>query len=180
MQPLRALLPAVVQDTAVRLLHTGDVPRFHEYRSDAGLATYQGWSPMSLGAAREFIEEMASVRELRRGGWVQLGIADVISDALVGDIGFYLESDASIAEIGFTLHRSAQGMGHATRAVQASLSLVFAASTANVVRAVTDARNEASIRVLERVGFGRSRAHQAVFKGEPCTESVYVYNRPDG
>jgi len=179
MQPFRALLPAVVQDTAVRLLQTSDVPRFHAYRSDAGLATYQGWSPMSLGAAQGFIEEMASVSELRRGGWVQLGIADVTSDVLLGDIGLYLEPDASMAEVGFTLDRSAQGVGHATRAVQASLSLAFAASTANVVRAVTDARNVEAIRVLERVGFERSGAHQAVFKGEPCTEFVYVYNRPD-
>jgi len=50
---------------------------------------------------------------------------------------------------------------------------------ANVVRAVTDARNVEAIGVLERVGFQRSRAHQAVFKGEPCTEFVYVYNRPN-
>ena len=179
MQPLGAFLPAVVQSTTVRTLRASDVERFHAYRSDAGLAIYQGWSPMSIDAAREFIEEMASVSELRRGDWVQLGVADVGTDVLLGDVGLYLDSDESTAEIGFTLHRSAHGLGHATRAVRASMALVFAASAANVVRAVTDARNVGSIGVLERVGFGRSEVRQAVFKGEPCTELVYVHNRPD-
>ena len=179
MQPLGALLPAVIRGTAVRLLQERDVERFHAYRSDAGLATYQGWSPMNIQSARRFIEEMASVSGLRRADWVQLGIAEAATDVLVGDVGLYLEPDESTVEIGFTLDREAQGTGHATRGVQATLSLVFAATAANVVRAVTDARNAKSIRVLERVGFARSHARQAVFKGEPCTELVYVYNRPD-
>jgi len=180
MKPLGALLPAVVQRTAVRLLRASDVEVFHAYRSDAGLAIYQGWSPLTMGAAREFIEGMASVSELRRGDWIQLGIAEVETDGLLGDVGLYLEPDESTVEIGFTLRRGAHGVGHATRAVQASLSLVFAAAAeADVVRAVTDARNAESIRVLERVGFTRSHARHAMFKGEPCTEFVYVYKRPD-
>jgi len=177
MQPLSSLLPVVLQHTALRMLRASDVDRFHAYRSDTGLAMYQGWSPMSIEAARRFIGEMAAIRELRRGDWVQLGIADASTDLLLGDVGLHLEPDESIAEIGFTLHRAAQGIGHATRAVRASLSLVFAASNAKFVRAVTDSRNAESIRVLERVGFSRAYVQEAVFKGEPCTEIVYVYDR---
>jgi ribosomal-protein-alanine N-acetyltransferase len=179
MQSLDPLLPVVVQRTAVRRLRTSDVERFHAYRSDAGLAIYQGWSPMSLEGAYQFVAEMAAVQALRCGDWVQLAIADVDTDVLLGDVGLYVEADGSIAEIGFTLNRAAQGFGHPTRAVQASLSLVFAASSADVVRGITDSRNGKSIRVLERVGFSRSHARQAVFKGEPCTELVYLYDRPD-
>jgi len=134
---------------------------------------------MSMRATEEFMEAMASVSDLRRGAWIQLAIADVATNALLGDVGLYLEPDESTVEIGFTLHREAQGAGHARRAVQASLSLVFAASAAKVVRAVTDVRNAESIRVLERAGFAQSHARQAVFKGEPCTEFVYVRNRAD-
>ena len=177
MQSLESHLPVVVQGTAVRRLRTSDVERFHAYRSDAGLAMYQGWTPMSFEGAQRFIREMASVPFLPYGAWVQLGIADVNTDLLLGDVGLYLESDGSMAEIGFTLHRGAQGAGHATRAVQASLSLLFAASTVNLVRAVTDSRNGQCIRVLERAGFSRSHAQHAVFKGEPCTEFVYLYDR---
>jgi [ribosomal protein S5]-alanine N-acetyltransferase len=179
MQALGALLPTVNRGTAVRRLHENDLERFHRYRSDAEVGRYQGWSPMSIGSAQGFIAEMASVSELRRADWVQLGIAEAATNVLIGDVGLYLERDESAVEIGFTLDREAQGAGHAMRAIQASLSLVFAVTVASVVRAVTDARNAKCILVLERVGFERSHTREAVFKGEPCTEFVYGYNRPD-
>ena len=40
--------------------------------------------------------------------------------------------------------------------------------------ATTDSRNDASIRLLERSGFKRQETRDAVFRGEPCTEHVYV------
>ena len=178
MHSLKALLPAVQHNTVIRALRAADLARFHDYRSDADLARYQGWSPMSLEAARAFIDEMASTSALQRGNWVQLAIADPISDEILGDVGLYLEHDQSASEIGFTLCRAAQGKGHATRAVSLSLSILFAASSVPFVQAVTDARNLSSVRVLERTGFTHTSVRQTVFKGEPCTELIYVCRRP--
>lgn len=48
---------------------------------------------------------------------------------------------------------------------------------ASEVRAVTDARNESSVRVLERAGFHQAGEQQAIFKGEACIELVYVFCR---
>jgi RimJ/RimL family protein N-acetyltransferase len=45
------------------------------------------------------------------------------------------------------------------------------------IRAVTDARNLASIGVLERAGFRFASQQPAVFKGEPCIEFVYRRRR---
>jgi RimJ/RimL family protein N-acetyltransferase len=42
---------------------------------------------------------------------------------------------------------------------------------------VTDARNTASVKVLERVGMSRVEAREVVFKGEPCVEWVYCRAR---
>lgn len=161
----------------VRRFCASDVNGFHAYRSDASLAVYQGWSNMSLQDACRFVSEMASVQTLTPGDWIQLAIADPTSNALLGDLGLYLEPDGFAAEIGFTLSRSAQGRGHATRAVSMALSLFFSGSPISVVRAVTDARNTNSLRVLERVGFAKSTVREAFFKGAPCTELVYVYHR---
>jgi RimJ/RimL family protein N-acetyltransferase len=47
------------------------------------------------------------------------------------------------------------------------------------VRAVTDARNTASIAVLARAGFQRVFEQQAQFKGETCTEIVFSRARGD-
>ena len=177
MQPLSAFLPASAQSTAIRLLHASDLGLFHGYRSDVELAMYQGWSPMDLVASSKFIQEMASASTLLAGDWIQLGIADAESKALIGDVGLYLEPDESAAEIGFTVCRTAQGLGHATRAVQTCLSLIFSVTRVEHVRAVTDARNTNAVRVLERANFVRSAMQHSVFKDENCTEFVYVYRR---
>ena len=179
MQSLKALLPAIQHNTLIRKFDAADLSRFHDYRSDAELAKYQGWSPMSLEAAGAFIEEMAPISALRPGEWVQLAIADAISDEILGDVGLYLEPDQTASEIGFTLCHAAQGQGHASRAVSLALSLVFATSSVRFVQAVTDARNLSSVGVLERTGFNQSAVRQTVFKGEPCTELVYVCHRTD-
>ena len=179
MQPLFALLPVAKDNTLVRTMHMADWEGFHSYRCDDELARYQGWSPMTQNEARAFVQEMSAAPALRPGSWIQLAIAEPTSNRILGDVGLYLEPDASTAEIGFTLSRAAQGRGHAARAVGLSLSLVFAASSVPFVRAVTDARNASSVRVLEQTRFAKASTQQTMFKGEPCTELVYVFRRAD-
>ncbi len=174
MNPVSLQLPLRANDTVLRLLRETDLPAFHAYRSDAALAVYQGWSPMSEAAALGFIQAMSGVSALVAGDWIQLGIADGRTDALAGDLGLYLDADGMAAEIGFTLASAHQGRGHATRAVAAALVLVFSSTRVQQVRAVTDARNQRSVRVLERAGFAKVGEREAIFKGEPCTEHVYV------
>jgi RimJ/RimL family protein N-acetyltransferase len=134
---------------------------------------------MSQEAAQEFLIEMAAISTLRPGDWTQLGIAEFESNALIGDVGLYLDSNESAAEIGFTLCRGAQGLGHATRAIQACLSLVFSTTRADHVRAVTDTRNLKSIRTLQRARFVKLAEQESEFKGEICSEFVYVCRRAD-
>jgi [ribosomal protein S5]-alanine N-acetyltransferase len=179
MQPLLALLPAAKDNTLIRTMQSADLEGFHSYRCDDELARYQGWSPMTQKEAHAFVQEMTAATALRPGSWIQLTIADATSNRILGDVGLYLDPDKSAAEIGFTLSRAAQGRGHAARAVGLSLSLVFAASSVPFVRAVTDARNASSIRVLEQTRFAKSSTQQTMFKGEPCTELVYAFRRTD-
>jgi RimJ/RimL family protein N-acetyltransferase len=167
-------LPVTLGGTVLRRLRPGDLSVFHAYRSDAELARYQGWSVMSVQEAAAFIDDVAGTQALVPGGWVQLAIADAVTDGLLGDVGLYVDDQQTEAEIGFTLSRAAQGAGHATRAVRAAAALLFQASGVARVRAVTDARNAPSIRVLERAGFRRVREQHAVFKGEACVEWVYL------
>lgn len=177
MGPLAVLLPMYRESTAVRRLRLSDLAAFHTYRSDETLARFQGWSAMNLETARAFLTEMAGADGLRQGDWIQLGIAEKESDLLIGDLGLFLDEDLSVAEVGFTLSRHAQGRGHATRATSAVLDLVFAASPVRQIRALADSRNLPSIKVLERIGFRRVSERQTVFKSEPCTEFCYVYRR---
>jgi RimJ/RimL family protein N-acetyltransferase len=174
------LLPRFGPDVALRRLAASDLAAFQAYRSEPGLGRYQGWSALSDDAARAFLEEMNAAPLFRPGRWIQLGIADPQTLALLGDVGLFLSEDAAQAEIGFTLSGAAQGRGVATAAVRESLRLIFERTPVLQVVAITDARNLASVRLLERIGMRRQAERRVPFRGEPCIEYVYVLARDAG
>lgn len=173
-------LPRHGDGIVLRRLHTSDLAAFQTYRADPDLGRYQGWSSMTDAQALAFLQDVQSAPLFQAGEWMQIGIAEPESLALLGDIGLFLSDDASEAEIGFTLARPAHGRGLATAAVGAALQLVFEATAVRRVLGITDARNHASIRLLERVGLRRIEERHTVFRGEPCIEWVYALGREAG
>jgi RimJ/RimL family protein N-acetyltransferase len=155
----------------------GDLPSFQSYRADPETGRYQGWTPMSDVEAAAFLAAMTGAPLFAPGVWCQLALADPRMDALLGDIGLCLSEDEREVEIGFTLDPAHQGRGLAGEAVGEAIRLVFAQTSADRVKGVTDARNLRSIRTLERVGMGRVETVQTTFRGEPCTEFVYAIRR---
>ena len=134
---------------------------------------------MSETEALAFLVEMEATALFQPGQWVQLGIAEPHTDALIGDIGLHLSDDSHTGEVGFTLAPSAQGRGVASAAVQESIRLFFSATPASRILGITDARNTASVRLLERLGFKCGETRHAVFRGEECMELVFVLPRHD-
>ena len=172
-------LPHDTPRLRLRRLAAQDLAPFQAYRSDAELGRYQSWLPLADSAALSFLQQMADSSFCPRGAWFQLGIAqrDRDRDTLIGDIGIHLQADASAAEIGFTLARSAQGCGLGLEAVAAAVELVFAHTPAARVMGITDARNNASVRLLERAGLRRFATLDAVFRGQACVEHHHVRHR---
>jgi aminoglycoside 6'-N-acetyltransferase len=111
------------------------------------------------------------------GEWIQLAIAEPATDRLLGDIGLHLARDVSVAEVGFTLARQAQGRGIATAAAEAAVALILEHTAASRVVGITDARNLPSVRLLARLGMRQVESRQTVFKGEACTELVFSIER---
>jgi [ribosomal protein S5]-alanine N-acetyltransferase len=173
-------LPRPGAGIVLRRLSIADLAAFQAYRSDAELGRYQGWSPMPDAQALAFLAEMGEAALFRPGEWAQIGIAQPHQPDLIGDIGLYLAEDARHAEIGFTLARPAHGRGLATAAVREALGLVFQCTSVERVLGITDARNQASIALLERVGMRRQETRDAIFRGEPCLEVVYALSRDGG
>lgn len=170
-------LPRIVNGVALRRLATTDLAAFQAYRHDSALGQYQGWVATSDAEATSFLTEMNTIALLEPGTWSQIGIADVDNQILIGDIGLFLTSDGLHAEIGFTLRRASQGQGIATAAVQEAIKLVFEQTKAEQVLGITDARNLASIRLLERVGMRWTESRSTVFRDEACVEHVYAITR---
>jgi aminoglycoside 6'-N-acetyltransferase len=168
------VLPRNFHGGQLRRLLPTDLAAFQAYRSTPELSRYQGWSPMPEAEAAAFLAEMADAPLFTPGKWIQLGIAHAEDDHLIGDIGIFVSEDGVTAEIGFTLALTAQGRGIATAAVREAVELLFAATEVQRALGITDSRNAASVRLLERVGFQYQGSRAAVFRGEPCSEHVYV------
>ena len=161
-------------------MRQSDLGAFQAYRSIPELGRFQGWSPMSDSEALAFLTEMESASLFQPGQWVQLAIAEPSTGALSGDIGLYVSADGQSGEVGFTLAPSAQGRGIASAAVRQALQLLFAATAVTRVLGITDARNTASIRLLERLGFRCTETRTTLFRREECIELVYELQRNEG
>lgn len=168
------LLPREFAGARLRRLRRSDLPAFQAYRALPELGRYQGWSPMEDAEALAFLSEMSAAPLFAPGRWVQLGIAEAASDGLVGDIGVHLSDDGLSGEIGFTLHPASQGRGIATAAVRQALQALAESTAVRQVLGITDRRNGASIRLLERLGFGLRESRETVFRGERCCEQVHA------
>lgn len=175
-----APLPSQGPRVTLRRLHATDLPAFQAYRGDPEVGRWQGWQPMDDAAAAAFIAEMASAPFCPPGAWCQIGIADRAGDTLLGDIGLHLAADGHALDIGYTLARAAQGRGLATEAVALALQAVFLHTPAQRVVAVTDVRNDASVRLLRRLGFRLAGTLDAEFRGAACREHHFVRERPHG
>lgn len=167
-------LPATGKRVRLRSLRSGDLEAFHGYRSDHGVSCYQGWLPMSKADAAAFIHSMDNVKGTARGGWIQLGIALEGSDLLVGDVGLFVSEAGDCAEIGISFARAYQGKGLASEALELLIDVVFGHTPCQSIRGVADARNLASRRLVERLGFVAASEVDAVFRGESCVEITYI------
>ncbi|MBJ6982156.1 GNAT family N-acetyltransferase [Luteimonas sp. MC1572] len=170
-------LPRLAGAAMLRRLAPSDLAAFQAYRHDAELGRYQGWAPVPDDDAREFLRHMGAAELLRPGTWCQIGIAQAVDAALIGDIGLLLSSDATTLEIGFTLRRESQGQGLATLAVAEAIAMVFEHTPAQRVIGIADVRNLASTRLLERLGMAKIETRTVISAGEPCTEHVYAIGR---
>ena len=179
MQSLALELPRTVESTRLRVLLPTDLARFAAYRADPAIAKFQSWGPMDHAAAESFLTETAAATHFKPGGWIQLAIADERTDELLGDVGLFLSVDGAHAELGFTLARSSQGRGHASRAAGLAIEQFLRLETVREVRAITDRLNHSSVAVLSRVGFVQTATRDAVFKGKPCVELLFTRSRGD-
>ncbi|MFI7601614.1 GNAT family N-acetyltransferase [Actinoplanes sp. NPDC049681] len=139
----------------LRRFRLEDAGALAAYRSDPAVARYQSWnSPYSLDKARYAVQTMVAA-DPGQPGWFQYAVELADENTLVGDVGVNLADNLRQAEIGYTLAPRWQGHGYATEAVRAVLDQLFRVRGLHKVSAECDARNAASARLLERVGFTR-------------------------
>jgi RimJ/RimL family protein N-acetyltransferase len=159
----------------LRRFRPADARTLAAYRTDPAVARYQSWqSPYSVEQAAYAIESMA-VADPEQPGWFQYAVELTAEHAHIGDVAVNLHDNRLQADIGYSFAPERHGHGYATEAVRGVLDHLFRVRGLHKVSAECDARNVASYRLLERVGFRREgllRQHSRV-KGEWTDDLLY-------
>jgi RimJ/RimL family protein N-acetyltransferase len=162
----------------LRHLQPADLPVFAAYRADPAVARYQGFDPYTEAQAADFIDGQKDAPvPAAPGGWVQLAIALVTDDQLLGDCALHLQAhEPRIAEVGITLVPLQQGKGYAQEALRALLRYCFETLGLHRVMAFSDTRNLPCVALLESVGLRREGhfRQSGWYKGEWCDEYQYA------
>lgn len=120
----------------------------HNFAADPLVCRYSTWGPNQLADTQKFLADALIEQPHRRLRAIMLG------DVLIGSASVWAtERNAKAGELGYTLNREYWGNGYATAAVGHLLRLGFEDLGLERISATCDARNAASIRVLEKSGF---------------------------
>jgi [ribosomal protein S5]-alanine N-acetyltransferase len=152
-----------------------DVEAMFALYSDPRVMRYWSFPPwIEIAQARIYISRcLAGMNSGEIFPWV---IAERSSDRLIGAMTlFSLHADQLRAEIGYSLSPDYQGRGLATEALRAGLAHAFDDLGLVRVEADIDPRNEASWRLLERIGFQREGLLRKRWRvnGEVCDTAFY-------
>lgn len=130
-----------------------DVDAIFRIRGDFEVTKYNtGAAYQRREQAADLIAAMAHA--YREHVEVRWGITLKGDDTLIGMCGFnYWIRHDSRASIGYDLGRACWGQGIMTEAIRAVIAFGFERMNLNRIEADADARNPASARVLEKVGF---------------------------
>ena len=160
----------------LRRFRESDIATFVRYRADPAVARFQSWEHFGAADGRAFFAAINRQHPDTPGEWFQFAIELAATGAMIGDCALHALPDSpGEVEIGFTLAPEFQGRGYATEAVNRLLDYVFGPLAKERAIAITDARNMASIGVLDRLGFVRDAtpSKPVMFKGELVEEYCY-------
>jgi len=160
----------------VRRFGAEDIATFVRYRADPTIARFQSWDDFTAADGQEFFAQISRQHPDTPGKWFQFAIELAATGAMIGDCALHALPDSpGEVEIGFTLAPEFQGRGYATEALNRLLDYVFGPLAKERAIAITDARNMASIGVLDRLGFVRDAtpSKPVMFKGELVEEYCY-------
>jgi RimJ/RimL family protein N-acetyltransferase len=147
-------------------LEPHDLMQFVTYRNLPEVARWQTWTDYPLERGQAFFAELETIVPFTPNTPYNLAVR--LENRLIGDLYCKLDSAGQQAEIGFSFAPAFQGQGYATEALRGLHGHLFRVLGLHRVYAITDPRNKASVRLLERVGMRlEGRMKQSLwFKGE--------------
>jgi RimJ/RimL family protein N-acetyltransferase len=153
-------LPIDTNRLRLRPFTRGDVEAVFAYRSREDVTRFLYDDPMSREAVAEAIQARVGHDHFSdEGDKIMLAVERRADGAMMGEASLILRSTQSRqVEIGYIFHPDYHGHGYATETAQALLAMAFSGAGAHRVYARCHAHNEASRRVMERIGM-QAEAH---------------------
>jgi RimJ/RimL family protein N-acetyltransferase len=139
----------------LRWLAEDDVGALFEIFSDPAVARFWSAPPITRRAqARELLRDVR--RGFRERDLFEWGLALRRTDEIVGTVTLWrFDVENRHAEVGFALARRAWGRGLMREGLNLAIGLCFGPLGLRRLEADVDPRNEASLRLLEGLGFRR-------------------------
>ena len=170
--------PVRTERLLLRPFTRGDVDAVFAYRRREDVARYLFDVALSREecalAVQQRISQVAFETE---GDKIILAAELAETGTLIGEVSLIWRSaDARQGEVGWIFDPQYHGRGYATEAANTMLDLAFGAADIHRVSARCDVRNEASWRLMERIGM-RREAHfreHAIFKSQWDEEFIYA------
>lgn len=141
----------------LRPLSRADIDALHAYRSLEQVCRFVPFEPMDKEVIADRLHDGWSRTTIEReGDSLTLGVELAQSGQLIGDVILMFKSaEHRGGEVGWVFHPGFSGRGYATEASHALLHLAFDHLGLHRVLARVDARNDASLRLGDRLGMRR-------------------------
>jgi RimJ/RimL family protein N-acetyltransferase len=170
--------PLETERLVLRPFEEGDLDAFFAIQSDAEVARWLYNDPRSLEETRELLgRKVAGRRFTAEDEWISAAVIERENGQLVGDMALHwVSAEHKTGELGFIFDPAHQGRGYATEAARAFLAFGFEGMGFHRMIGRAEARNTASIRVLEKLGMRREAllVENEWVKGEWQSELVYA------
>jgi RimJ/RimL family protein N-acetyltransferase len=175
--PFTPTLPIRTERLVLREFRADDFDALLPFHSDPANVLYVPFEARTPEQMQVALDKKIAGTSLTGAG-DHLDLAVTLADGtVVGDLVVMLHVvEHGTVEVGWIFDPAHSGHGYATEAVRAMLDLVFGGLQARRAVARVDARNDASLRLCDRVGM-RREAHlieNEVFKGELSSEVDYA------
>jgi RimJ/RimL family protein N-acetyltransferase len=169
--------PLTTERLIIRALTPDDLERHHDLFSDVDVVRYLYFGPFDRAAAQDHLARRSIVDLPSEGGWINFGLEVKGEGVLIGELAMgFISAAHAHYEVGYVIDPAYAGRGYATEGTAKIIELAFSGLDAHRVSGRLDARNDASARILEKLGMRREALflQNEYVKGEWTDELVYA------
>jgi RimJ/RimL family protein N-acetyltransferase len=148
--------PLETERLLLRDFRLEDEAGIYEYASDPEVVRFADWGPSSLSIVRANLQRRLEDQEMWPRDSIEVAVELRGRSCLIGIMRItLLDHTNRTADFGYTFNRRYWGNGYAIEGTQALLQLAFSNLDLHRVWATCDVRNNASVRVMEKLGMRR-------------------------